>query len=274
MPGLIDRIMPAIVNHRHLQALSKLPFCYSCGEPFATVDLRTRDHVPPTACFAVEDRIRPLILPAHEQCNSSYKVADERVGQFISLLHRKVPSQKNRRLHFREFHAKDGERHVAVDNVDIRGALERWVRAFHAALYHEPLKPETRFGIETPFATASPAADGNVALDTGRLRQHLLFVEQLKRNRAAGTIDSVVCNNGKLRYECFWGQASNNSNWLCIFGLDIYHWKDLGKTSLGAMKGCVGFYQHLSPSPPGNATRSSQIVAQSSNSEPLDPFGS
>jgi hypothetical protein len=79
---------------------------------------------------------------------NSNKVADERVGQFISLLHRKVPSQKNQRLHFRELQAADGQRHVAVDNVDIRGALERWVRAFHAALYNEPLNPKTRFGIE------------------------------------------------------------------------------------------------------------------------------
>jgi hypothetical protein len=114
----------------------------------------------------------------------------------------------------------------------------------------------------------------NVALDNGRLPQHLLFVEQLNKNRAVGTIDIVVCNNGELHYECFWGQASNNSNWLGIFGLDIYEWKDLGKTSLDPMKGCVGFYQHLSPNPPSNATRAALIVAQSSNSEPPNPFGS
>jgi hypothetical protein len=98
-----------------------------------------------------------------------------------------------------------------MDNLDIRGALERWVRAFHAALYREPLMPETGFGIETPFATASPTGDGGVALDQGRMRQHLLFAEQIKRNRAVGSTDTVVCNNGKLRYECFWGQATHHS---------------------------------------------------------------
>jgi hypothetical protein len=45
------RNIVAIVNHRNLQNLRKLPFCYSCGEAFTPEDVRTRDHVPPTSLF-------------------------------------------------------------------------------------------------------------------------------------------------------------------------------------------------------------------------------
>jgi hypothetical protein len=263
----------AIVNHRNLQDLQKLAFCYSCGKPFAEGDVITRDHVPPTACFAVGDRLRPLILPAHDECNASYKVGDERIGQVISLRHGRITARKNRRLTFRHFQTPDRQQHIAVDNVNILGAIERWIRAFHAALYREPLSPETRFGIETPFAVAVPNASGGVGVDSGRIQQHRLFVETIKHNRALGVIDQIVANNGKLRYECVWQQASNNRNWLCIFGFDIYNWADLGRTALAPQKGCVGFYQYLLSDAPAIATRATIVRSTSTNAEPLDPFG-
>jgi hypothetical protein len=263
--------MVAIVNHRNLQEVQKLPFCYSCGATFARADTVNRDHVPARACFAAADRIRPLILPAHSACNDSYKVSDERVGQFISLRHGRVPAKKNKRLSVKYFSdPKTGQLHGAVDNVNILGAVERWVRAFHAALYREPLSPATQFGIETPFAIAIPTSSG-VKLDNGR-KQHLLFVEKLKTNRAFGNIDRLVSNNGKLVYECVWEQATNG-NWICMFALDIYDWKDLGRRSTGVAKGCVGFYQHLAAIPPTVASVATALVAASTNLEPLDPFG-
>jgi hypothetical protein len=171
-----------------------------------------------------------------------------------------------------EFRTPNQETHIAVDNVDIRGAVERWVRAMHAALNGEPLVPATRFGIETPFAIAIPTSTGGVGLDRGIMKQHRLFVEVLKESRELGKIDCVVANNGKFRYECVWEQATNK-NWVCTFALDIYDWKDLGRTPLGPKKGCVGFYQYLVSAPPLEATRRSLIKSTATNLEPLDPFG-
>src|SRR5271154_4617312 len=103
--------MVAIVNHRNLQDLRKLPFCYSCGLLFSAEDARTRDHVPPTSCFATEDRIRPVILPSHDACNAGYKASDELIGQFISLKRgRAPPSTRSRKMTFREFQTPDQER--------------------------------------------------------------------------------------------------------------------------------------------------------------------
>ena len=106
-----------------------------------------------------------------------------------SLRHGRITARKNRRLSFRHFQTPDRQQHVAVDNVNILGAIERWIRAFHAALYREPLSPETRFGIETPFAVAVPNPNGGVGVDSGRMRQHRQFVETIKHNRALGVIE-------------------------------------------------------------------------------------
>jgi hypothetical protein len=190
-----------------------------------------------------------------------------------SLRHGRITARKNRRLSFRHFQTPDRQQHVAVDNVNILGAIERWIRAFHAALYREPLSPETRFGIETPFAVAVPNPNGGVGVDSGRMRQHRQFVETIKHNRALGVIDQIVANNGKLKYECVWEQASNTRNWLCIFGLDIYNWADLGRTALAPKKGCVGFYQYLLSDAPATATKATIVRSTSTNADPLDPFG-
>jgi len=62
------------------------------------------------------------------------------------------------------------------------------------------------------------------------LPQHLNFVQTIKTNRAKNNLDRICCNKGKLTYECVWAQADNDGPWLCIFALDIYDWKDLGRT--------------------------------------------
>jgi hypothetical protein len=263
--------MVSIVNHKNLQVVQKLSFCYSCGKPFLPTDDTDRDHVPPRACFALSDRIRPLILPAHRSCNSAYKVSDERVGQFISLRHGRVPSEGKGRLKFRLFRdARTGEVSGAVANVEVREAIERWVRAFHAALYQEPLDPTTRFGIETPFAVAVPTPQG-VVRDTGR-PQHRLFVKMIKDNRAANNVDFLASNNGKLRYECVWSPTTQGA-WVAVFALDIYDWKDLGRLSTGAAKGCVGFYQTPTGIPPTIASRHVDPQAMTPNDDSMDPFG-
>ncbi|SRR5260221_6492217 len=262
--------MPALLNHKNLQAVLGLPFCYQCGKAFTPGEEINMDHVPPKSCFALSDRSPPLKLPTHTSCNASYKVSDERVGQFISLKHRRVPSRRNRRLQITQF-AQDGKYFAALTNVDMHGEIERWVRAFHAALYHEPCTPETRFGIQTPFPTARPSPDGRIVND-GFKRQHFLFVKTIKDNRAANNLDTVVCNNGRLRYECVWNQATNG-NWICIFALDLYGWKDLGDVNNFPARGCTGFYQMPSAQMPAIGTKVKGLRVQIPNYEPADPFG-
>jgi hypothetical protein len=78
--------------------------------------------------------------------------------------------------------------------------------------------------------------------------------------------------NGKIRYECAWRETSQAS-WVCIFGVDIYDWKDLGRVDFGRDKGCVGFYECLSGEPPVRAARHAELALALANLQPFDPFG-
>jgi hypothetical protein len=69
------------------QQARQLDFCYMCGKPFIDDNPSTRDHVPPKSIFLAEDRDWPLILPAHEHCNSEYSFSDEQAKGLIGLLH-------------------------------------------------------------------------------------------------------------------------------------------------------------------------------------------
>lgn len=97
------------------------------------------------------------------------------------------------------------------------------------------------------------------------------FVKELKRNRATGTLDRIVCRNGKCRYECVWSQADNGA-WICIYGLDLYQWINLGDTS-SETRGCVGSYLRPQHGTPPGATCTTRIVFTVENRERLNPFG-
>ncbi len=162
-----------------MRALKKLPFCYACGKQFTASDPSTDDHVPPKACFAENDRDFPLQLPVHKGCNSGRNLTDETIGQVIALKHGELPEPRDYKLKFSFFGNEPTSPILgAVTNVDIRGEVRRWIRAFHAALYQEPLPPETRFAIETPFPAARLTPSGP---EVEPLRpQHLKFVETIK----------------------------------------------------------------------------------------------
>jgi hypothetical protein len=150
-----------------------------------------------------------------------------------------------------------------VVNLDIDAAAWRWIGGFHAALYRE-----SGIGIRGSLVTPFPKA----RIVNGRpvfaplLAQHPLFVQTIKSNRVRGNLDRIVCNKGKLIYECVWQQADNGGPWMCIFALDIYDWKDLGRTSALPARGCAGFYIMRAQTVPANATkavRSSIIIPTS-----------
>ncbi len=227
-------------------------------------DIKNRDHVPPDSVFRVDHK-DPLILPTHETCNSGHTVVDEKIAQLIALKYGKVPSDpKHRRL------AVDPNI-SALMNLDIDDVVWRWISGFHAALYKEPVTDiSENCALVTPFPRAR-MVNGNVVVDP-ILPQHLAFVQVIKDNRATNNLDRIHCNKGNLTYECVWNQADNNGPWMCFFALDVYDWKDLGKTQDQDARGCAGFYVIPSGLAPATATLGIFEKDIASNVDALDPF--
>jgi hypothetical protein len=240
-----------------------------CGRDFVAGDSRNRDHVPPECIFAPEDR-EPLWLPAHIACNGSYKLLDEKIGQVIALRRGKVPRDpRHRRLRFTY---SPQQNLGAVVNVDINSAVWRWIGGFHAALYRES-GVGIRGSLVTPFPRARLVND-RALLEPLRIQQHKIIVETIVVSRHRNNLDRISCNKGKLIYECVWQQADNAGPWMCFFALDVYDWKDLGRTDVLPARGCAGFYVTPAPSVPANATigvKSSIIIPIRDR---LDPFSS
>jgi hypothetical protein len=258
--------MVSLLRQTDYRSVQKLSFCYLCGRQFVAGDSKNRDHVPPECIFLPADR-EPLWLPTHTVCNSGYRLADEKIGQLIALRYGKVPrTASHRRLKFARSWQLDLS---GVVNLDIDAAVWRWIAGFHTALYREPA-----VGIKGSLVTPFPKA----RLVKGRplfaplLVQQPLFVQTIKSNRVRSNLDRIVCNKGKLTYECVWQQADNGGPWMCIFALDIYDWKDLGRTGILPARGCAGFYLAPSGGVPANATKaiSSAIIIPAS--DPLDAF--
>lgn len=256
--------MPQMVGQKELQRAQKLPFCYICGVGFDVGAGKNRDHVPPSACIAQKDKAHsPLILPTHLSCNSSFKVDDERAGQFLSLLHGKLAKHEDRRLEYKNFFYQSSHAGTqAVTNVDMYGIVSRWVRAFHAALYMVPLPANTRFATELPLSVISPVEDGHI-VDTGRPRQRTLCEEVLRRNRLTKTIDRIAAWNGKLQYECVWSLTALHA--YCVFWLDFYNWSRMARLTGKAPADCVGIYVLSLSELPAQATVETQIITSPSS---------
>lgn len=259
--------MPIIENHSDCQSVRNLTFCYVCCRNFSPSDENDRDHIPPESCFAKADRNTPLILQTHKACNggNGQNLTDEKIGQLISLKHGRVPKKRNLRLQI----VSSNLGH-AVSNLDICGAVWRWVRGFHAALYQTPLHDSAQRAIETPFPEARKVGR---RVEVSPLRQqHSKFVEIIKLNRSLNQLDSIRCNNGKLKYECTWIKSDEEIQ-LCVFALDLYDWKALGKVPGFSARGCAGWYRLESGLAPDTATQGTVSEISPPNNEPLDPFG-
>lgn len=82
----------------------------------------------------------------------------------------------------------------------------------------------------------------------------------------------IRSNNGKLTYECV-GDLFDGGGWLCVFGLDLYGWADLGDTKHIKSRGCVGSYVVPDLLVPASATKATQFRLLVRKNDPLDPFG-
>lgn len=263
--------MPSLSTQRQVRAVQKLPFCYVCGEDFSSGEERTDDHVPPRECFAEEDRNFPLQLPAHRSCNNDRNLTDEMIAQVIILIHSGQAEPGVNRLNISILPSLAPDVPLGIlTNVNVHAEIWRWIRGFHAALYQSPVSARARFAIQTPF----PHADlmSGAAVFEPPKPQDFKCVETIKLNRAARLLDQIVCYNGKLTYECVWDQA-DNGQWMCIFALDLYNWKNLGDCRNFQARGCVGSYATIGEDAPALATRGTRLCAPVPNVQLLDPFG-
>ena len=258
--------MVTLTTQQDFRRVRNLSFCYLCGLDFKDGDTTNRDHVPPQSAIAQQDR-EPLLLKTHTACNGAYHLEDEKIGQLIALRYAQVPRSERQRLRFvLSPHANIG----AVTNVNIDRAVWRWVAGFHAALY-QTAPVGIRGSLVTPFARAQ-SVGGRLLIDPLR-PQHQHFVNTIKQNRARQNLDRIRCNKGKVIYECLWAQADHGGPWLCIFALDIYDWKDLGRTPMLPARGCAGFYTLPSKDVPANATKDTASSIIIPAVDLLDPFG-
>ena len=253
--------MPSLIGQKQLKHLRKLPFCYICGKTFHHDDVRDRDHVPPRSCISKHDIMQsPLILPTHQACNGTFKVADERLGQFLSVLHGKIPKPEHNLLKFEHFYddLEKGGYSQVLKSVDMYGAVARWLKAFHAALYQRPLSPDFKYAIELPLDVGY-LKEGEPTSDTGRPTQRTMCDERISCNRAIKTIDRIAAWNGKLQYECTWFMGPESA--ICVFWLEFYQWARLSRINKKQEKECVGFYIIPIDELPAQATIASELLA-------------
>jgi hypothetical protein len=257
--------MVTLTTLRDFQAVQHLPFCYVCGREFVAGDVRDRDHVPARNLFHVNDRSPPLWLPAHKTCNGSHSANDQKIGQLIGPRWGRASRGRDRQLRFTVY----GPNLAAITNINVEGIVMRWVRAFHAALYREPLL-DFRHAVITPFPTAK--REPFVMSINPILPQHGACVQTIKEQRALGNLDRIAANNGKLTYECVWATTDDGARWLCLFALNLYDWKGLGRTPLAPARGCAGFYTVSDRTPPEAAARRRRTSIAIPNLDQLDPF--
>ena len=266
--------MVTLSTQTQLRAVRNLPFCHVCGKSFELADKTNHDHVPAKTCFDLSDRNPPLKLKTHVRCNNQHTENDEKLGELIATQRHKALDPANAKLHINLLTVGDGSLHAAYfDNLNVIGAIRRWVGGFHAALYREPLYLGTLFQVTPPLPYGSVKKD-SVEVEVEPVPdQHLAFVKALKSNRTIGRIDAVVTCSGKMRYECAWAETDGGDGQFCIFGLDIYGWIGLGDTKNFGARGCTGAYMLASRSAPANASFATRLVVPFQNRSPFDPFG-
>ncbi len=260
--------MPALLTQTDVRLARNLKFCYLCGQPFQCRADNHPDHVPAKAIFAKEDHNFPLKVAAHLECNRRESATDEILGQLISVNHGRQPTEGQRTLEFKIYNVEGFQTpFLGFAQESVASQIGRWLRGFHAALYEEFLPYETPSAIHPPFPHGKLTEDGFTIKDI--LDQQYLFVEIIKRNRDTRTLDRIVCNNGKLVYECVWVRLEGQ--WACVFGLQIYNWMNLADTHF-PRRGCVGAYKPASGLP-RLGTVGTNLLFTVPNDEPLDAFG-
>jgi hypothetical protein len=264
--------MPIINTDRHLRRVRNLEFCYICGNEFTKENPATDDHVPPKKIFkAVDVGNRTLILNAHRVCNNSNSATDEIMGQLLSIVHAPHKSRRKLKGLLRQTARPDtGEPVLALEGINLKSAIWRWIRGFHAALYERFLPNDIDFSLLEPLPRSDRVFGG--VIPAGIMEQYAHISSIVKRSRTTGRIDSISAYGGSVRYECTWLKSDSGDRFGCFFALDVYNWMKLGSRELGPQRGCIGHY--IDPlGMPETATFNPGIVdIPIRNLDPLDPF--
>ncbi len=262
--------MPELLSQSDVRPARDLSFCYLCGGAIHCKDERHPDHIPPKAIFAEADRDFPLVVAAHRRCNNEHSPSDRVLGQLIAVVHGKLPEEHDLALDFQVYNVDGIETpFLGVRRTSLVGQIARWVHGFHAAIYHEYLPFETPIAPHPPFPHGELEEGGftiNKVLD-----QQYLFVAVLKKNRVARCLDRIVCNRGKMIYECVWVRM-DDGQWACVFCLQIYDWARLADYVHFPKRGCVGWYQPAAGRPE-LGTVGTELEFAIQNIEALDGFG-
>lgn len=243
-----------LTTQNHFRAVQRRSFCYLCAEAFRDGDNTNRDHVPPSRLFANVDREPSLWLPTHVECNSNRSADDEIITQLIGMLHGRPLAERGRQPRFAGSTFPDGTRGFGAA-LQFRPIIFRWVCGFHAALYDEPLGTAESF-------ISPPVPEGRIGetqidpIPVADVTPHL--VDELRRNRLTGTIDSIICRNGQCHYECVWTQADDGRR-ICVWALNIYNWRELADTNHFEPRGCVGVYRLRNGSVPRTAAIATRL---------------
>ncbi|WDQ15441.1 hypothetical protein [Rhodopirellula sp. P2] len=261
--------MPQLTSQSDVRGARNLRFCYLCGSELQSRKDRHPDHVPPKAIFAIEDRDFPLKVASCFRCNNSCSPTDEVIGQLVAVSHGQFPDDDNVAINFQQYDVNGLETpFLATIGTNIEYQIKRWTRGFHAALYAEFLPDDTPTAVHPPFPHGQRTDDGFTIKEV--LDQQYLFVDLIKKNRAAGCIDQIVSNNGKMRYECVWIQMDHGP-WCSVFALQLYDWVKLADTNF-TRRGCTGWY-HPQSGLPERATTGTNLEFAFSNEDLLDAFG-
>ena len=262
--------MPMIRTDKDVRSLQSLRFCYLCGQALCPKD-RDRDHVPAKRAFSPEDRQRvPLILPTHACCNNEWNGQDEKLCDlFTGLSGRSVSQKYKSSLSATSFeHPTLGFKVDGIAGLNLDLLVQRWILAFHAALYREPLDRLTKFMISSPLLRLT-IKDGKQSWRTPE-PAHAAIAWKLYNQRQQGRIDEICAYNGKCHYICAWDTLDNGAT-CCLYALQVHGWQDLVDRRIGTPSNVVGLYCPPTPRP-STATRANQVELPKHHNQFVDAF--
>ncbi len=264
--------MTEIVTRQQAREVMRLDFCYVCGEPFTEDNPRTRDHVPPRSVFQSEDRNWPLILPAHDRCNSEYSFSDEQAQGLVALVHASGDGVPPLGTEVTGIEDEQGELcGAAMTGLNLSRIVAKILRACYAALYGEFLREDqTNRAIILPL----PILDRET-LDVHASEQYQMhepLCKILKDNRQVGNIDRIEAYNGKFCFHTVWVTADDGVHHVGIFAIDLYGWHGLADEMVGTPQGCFGTYRLSKTSPPVGASIATELELPYRYSQPRNPF--
>jgi hypothetical protein len=192
------------------------------------------------------------------------------MGQLFLPIHQRIPSEPNNVL--LQIEAGDdvngGPPIGILQGLNIKPEVWRWVRGFHSALYAEHLPENTQYEVFEPLTRLVTVSDDLFATPVSE--RQATITRSIQAHLKNGRFDEIVCNNGKLRYVCFW-MPNRNGYCECAFALDVNSWHDLGDERLGR-RGCVGQYSMRRDAPPNGAAIEISIPIASCCVDSLNPF--